>query len=247
MGGGSSKPKPDLRAAASAMIAKRDAERNAIRNKLDQDISLLKEQIEDTKNKIDMKKLEVGKKRTEYNKISRILANLTNEKNTKYSNKINLENYKSQLQTYQKKLKYSIRLLETELAGLKQFINLQLRNKLYYDTEYDKIFNKVIVRNQLRHKGYTHRNSVLDRNVNQMEQKYSNIHNDSYYQNIHNEYFMTINAIFWWIYYLLFIVICYQIVYIQTELALSTKIIWLTVLLLFPLLYYVYDLALMKI
>ena len=203
--------------------------------------------IANKNNEIAVLNTALNRKRAEYNNINQTLSNLTNEKNAKSVNKTNLEKYKSQLETHQQKLKYSIRLLETELADLRQFINIQLKNKSYYDKEYSTLFNKVVNRNQLQHKGYTDRNTTLERTVNRMEQKYSNIHTDSKYQNLHNEYFMTINAIFWWVYYLLFIVICYQIVYIQADLTLSTKIIWLTVLLLFPLLYYVYDLALMKI
>lgn len=216
-------------------------------NTLDRENAQIGSLITDKNNEITRLSTDLDKKRTEYNNINRILADLTNEKNAKSVNKRNLEKYKSQLEEYKKKLEYSIQLSEEELAGLSQFINLQQRNKLYYDTEYDTLFNKVVNRNQLKHKGYSNRNTILERTVNQMEQKYSNIHTDSKYQNLHNEYFMTINAIFWWVYYLLFIVICYQIVYIQTDLTLITKITWLTVLLLFPLLYYVYDLVVIKI
>lgn len=216
-------------------------------HEMDRENAELGRRIEDYKNKIAVLNKELSKKRAEYSKINRKLSDLTNTKNTLYGNKTSLENYKSQLETHQKKLLNTIQLLEKELDGLKEFIDLQQRNHLYYDKEYNQLFNKVVLRNQLKHSGYTLRNAVLNRASTRMEQKYSNIHSDSKYQQLHNEYFMTINSIFWWIYYLLFIVLCYQIVYIQTDLTLITKITWLTVSLLFPLLYYVYDLVVIKI
>lgn len=214
---------------------------------LEGQIAIIKGWHQNIRNQIAVLNKELIIKKAEYNRITQIFNNLNNQKNRLYANKINLENYKSRLKTHQQKLLYSIQLLEKELADLKEYINLQRRNEQQYNKEYDTIFNKVVVRNELKHGGYKHRNTVLNRAVNRMDQKYSNLHTDSKYQNLHNEYFMTINAIFWWIYYLLFIVICYQIVYIQTDLKLITKITWLTVLLLFPLLYYVYDLVAMKI
>lgn len=214
---------------------------------LDRENAELGRRIEDYKNKIAVLNKELSIKRSEYARINRKHSNLTNTKNTLYGNKTSLENYKSQLEDHMKKLKYSIQILEKELDDLKQFINLQQRNNLHYDKEYNQLFNKVVLRNQLKHSGYALRNAVLNRASTRMEQTYSNIHSDSKYQQLHNEYFMTINSIFWWIYYLLFIVLCYQIVYIQTDLTLITKITWLSVSLLFPLLYYVYDLVVIKI
>ena len=83
--------------------------------------------------------------------------------------------------------------------------------------------------------------------MNRLEQKYSNNNVDSAYQLQHNEYFLTLNAIGWWIYYLLFIVICYQIVYIQSKLSLMMKIIWIIILAIFPLSFNLYDLVVAKI
>jgi chromosome segregation ATPase len=214
---------------------------------MDRENAELGRRIEDYKNKIAVLNQKLSIKRSEYARINRKHSDLTNTKNTLYGNKTSLENYKSQLETHQRKLKYSIQILEKELDDLKQFVNIQQRNNLHYDKEYNQLFNKVVLRNQLKHSGYTLRNAVLNRASTRMEQKYSNIHSDSKYQQLHNEYFMTINSIFWWIYYLLFIVLCYQIVYIQTDLTLITKITWLSVSLLFPLLYYVYDLVVIKI
>lgn len=214
---------------------------------MDRENADLVRRIDDYKNKIAALNKELSIKRSKYDGINRTFNEVMNEKNTLYGNKTSLEKDKSQLEDDMKKLKYSIQLLENELDGLNQFINLQQRNKLHYDKEYNQLFNKVVLRNQLKHSGYTLRNAVLNRASTRMEQIYSNIHSDSKYQQLHNEYFMTINSIFWWIYYLLFIVLCYQIVYIQTDLTLITKITWLSVSLLFPLLYYVYDLVVIKI
>jgi hypothetical protein len=227
--------------------AARERAANLYFSKLEAVFARVTKAIEDKNIEINVKRIQLNKKKTEYNEINKKLDDLTDEKNAKYINKVTLEAYKLQVEKHKKQLEYNIRLLETELADLERFINFQLRNKLYYAEEYNQLYQKVVKRNELQHKVYTDRNVILDRTINSMNQTYSNIHVDTNYQNLHNEYFMTLNAIFWWVYYLLFIVICYQIVYIQTELTLSTKIIWLTVLFSFPLLYYVYDLALMKI
>ena len=124
---------------------------------------------------------------------------------------------------------------------------IQKRNILYYDEEYNRLYDKVVKRNELQHDGYIKRNDILNRSVNRLEQKYSNNNVDSAYQLQHNEYFLTLNAIGWWIYYLLFIVICYQIVYIQSKLSLMMKIIWIIILAIFPLSFNLYDLVVAKI
>ena len=158
-----------------------------------------------------------------------------------------LEYYKSQLETQKKQLEYVIYTSTQELEDIIQYINLQKRNILYSDKEHNRLYNKVVVRNQLQYDGYIKRNDILNRSLNRLEQKYSNNNVDSEYQRQHNEYFLTLNAIGWWIYYLLFIVICYQIVYIQSELSLMMKIIWIIILAIFPLSFKLYDLVVAKI
>ena len=214
---------------------------------MDAENAALQRQVTAMREKIPAVTTSINIKRAEYARINGILTNLINKKTAKHINKTTLDKYKSQLETHQQTLKFKIQILEQELDGLTQYTNLQRRNQSYYDKEYNRLYTKVVVRNQLKHTGYVNRNGILNRTLNRFEQKYSNMHTDSEYQTQHNDYFITINAIFWWVYYLLFIITFYQIVYIQTDMSLIIKIRWLTVLLLFPLLYYVYDLVIMKI
>ena len=58
---------------------------------------------------------------------------------------------------------------------------------------------------------------------------------------------MTLNSIFWWVYYILFVIITYQIIYIQKDITLRNKIVIILILGLYPLLYRMYDLVIMKI
>ena len=204
-------------------------------------------ETEDYRRKIRILDNNIRTKTNELNIVTNQLNALINDTSNKYANKNTLTYHKKRLTKYKKELEYLVHSSTQELNNLTQYNNLQRRNQPYYDKEYNRLYTKVVVRNQLKHTGYVNRNGILNRTLSRFEQKYSNMHTDSEYQTQHNDYFITINAIFWWVYYLLFIITFYQIVYIQTDMSLIIKIRWLTVLLLFPLLYYVYDLVIMKI
>lgn len=235
MGGRQSRPDPYIEARKQSL-------RNAdIRN------NNIEISINDLRNKQTVLKDIINTKTLELANANNELSLLKYDTNQKYTNKNMLEYYKSQLETQKKQLEYVIYTSTQQLEDIIQYINLQKRNILYSDKEHNRLYNKVVVRNQLQHDGYIKRNGILSRSLNRLEQKYSNNNVDSAYQRQHNEYFLTLNAIGWWIYYLLFIVICYQIVYIQSELSLMMKIIWIIILAIFPLSFNLYDLVVAKI
>jgi len=235
MGGRSSRPDPYI-----------EARKRSLRNQdiINNDIEI---SINDLRNKQKVLQDIINTKTVELANANNELTLLKYDTNQKYINKNMLEYYKSQLETQKKQLEYVIYTSTQELEDIIQYINLQKRNILYSDKEHNRLYNKVVVRNQLQYDGYIKRNDILNRSLNRLEQKYSNNNVDSEYQRQHNEYFLTLNAIGWWIYYLLFIVICYQIVYIQSELSLMMKIIWIIILAIFPLSFKIYDLVVAKI
>jgi len=235
MGGGSSRPDPYI-----------EARKRSLRNQdiINNDIEI---STNDLRNKQKVLQDIINTKTVELANANNELTLLKYDTNQKYINKNMLEYYKSQLETQKKQLEYVIYTSTQELEDIIQYINLQKRNILYSDKEHNRLYNKVVVRNQLQYDGYIKRNDILNRSLNRLEQKYSNNNVDSEYQRQHNEYFLTLNAIGWWIYYLLFIVICYQIVYIQSELSLMMKIIWIIILAIFPLSFKLYDLVVAKI
>ena len=235
MGGRSSRPDPYI-----------EARKRSLRNQdiINNDIEI---STNDLRNKQKVLQDIINTKTVELANANNELTLLKYDTNQKYINKNMLEYYKSQLETQKKQLEYVIYTSTQELEDIIQYINLQKRNILYSDKEHNRLYNKVVVRNQLQYDGYIKRNDILNRSLNRLEQKYSNNNVDSEYQRQHNEYFLTLNAIGWWIYYLLFIVICYQIVYIQSELSLMMKIIWIIILAIFPLSFKIYDLVVAKI
>ena len=133
------------------------------------------------------------------------------------------------------------------LEQIEKYNNTQDMTKLFYDDEFKTLYSKVIDRQKLKYKDYNNRNSNLIRLSNKLKSKYSNDLRNSEYQDDHNRYFMTLNSIFWWVYYILFIIITYQIIYIQTDITLISKIVIILILGLYPLLYRMYDLVIMKI
>ena len=133
------------------------------------------------------------------------------------------------------------------LEQIEKYNNTQTLTKLFYDDEFKTLYSKVIKRQKLKYKDYNNRNRNLIRLSNKLKSKYSNDLRNSEYQDDHNRYFMTLNSIFWWVYYILFIIITYQIIYIQTDITLISKIVIILILGLYPLLHRMYDLVIMKI
>lgn len=133
------------------------------------------------------------------------------------------------------------------LEQIEKYNNTQTLTKLFYDDKFNILYSKVIDRQKLKYKDYNNRNRNLIRLSNKLKSKYSNDLRNSEYQDDHNRYFMTLNSIFWWVYYILFIIITYQIIYIQTDITLISKIVIILILGLYPLLHRMYDLVIMKI
>ena len=142
--------------------------------------------------------------------------------------------------------KYLLKSVEQAIVEITKYGNLQKRTQYFFDNEYEVLYTKIVARQLLKHDDYINRNATLMRSVDKFNQKYSNDYKNTEYQEKHTAYFVSLNSIFWWIYYILCLVILYQIVYIQNEMDLKTKVIWGIVLMLYPLSYRIYDLVLTK-
>ena len=129
---------------------------------------------------------------------------------------------------------------------IKKYGNLQKRTQDFFDNEYEVLYTKIVARQLLKQDDYINRNATLMRSVDKFNQKYSNDYRNTEYQEKHTAYFVSLNSIFWWIYYILCLVILYQIVYIQNEMGLKTKVILGMGLMLYPLSYRIYDLVVTK-
>ena len=142
--------------------------------------------------------------------------------------------------------KYLLKSVEQAIDEIKKYGNLQKRTQDFFDNEYEVLYTKIIARQILKQDDYINRNATLMRSVDKFNQKYSNDYKNTEYQEKHTAYFVSLNSIFWWIYYILCLVILYQIVYIQNKMGLKTKVILGIVLILYPLSYRIYDLVLTK-
>ena len=141
---------------------------------------------------------------------------------------------------------YLLKSVEQAIDEIKKYGNLQKRTQDFFDNEYEVLYTKIVARQLLKQDDYINRNATLMRSVDKFNQKYSNDYRNIEYQEKHTAYFVSLNSIFWWIYYILCLVILYQIVYIQNEMGLKTKVILGIVLMLYPLSYRIYDLVLTK-
>ena len=95
----------------------------------------------------------------------------------------------------------------------------------------------------IKQNDYINRNETLERAIKQFNQNFSNDYRNTEYQENHTAYFVTLNSQFWWVYYILCLILLYQIVYIQNEMNLKTKVILGIILTLYPLSYRIYDLV----
>lgn len=168
-----------------------------------------------------------------------------NQKHTTTKN--NLEDRVYVLTEDKKIVDHLLNVTNRAIKQIKDYGNIQERTQTYLDDKYDKLYNKVILRQKLKFQDYTNRNDSLSRTIDKITSAFSNSFRNSEYQNQHNNFFMSMNAIFWWLYYVLFIILVYQIIYIQREMNVNTKIMILGGLLIYPILYRFYDLVVMKI
>lgn len=176
------------------------------------------------------------------NNIKRLESEITTDRNTITRLTIDKESLEENLET----AKYLLKSVEQAIDDIKKYGNLQKRTQNFFDGEYETLYEKVILRQRLKQDDYINRNSTLQRAIVTLKNKYSNDYRNTEYQDEHTAYFISLNSIFWWIYYILCLVILYQIVYIQNEMGLKTKVIWVIVLMLYPLAYRIYDLVVTK-
>lgn len=171
--------------------------------------------------------------------ISRSISTNTTTKSRLTSNKDSLER---DLET----AKYLLKTVEQAIVEIKTYGRLQKRTQDFFDKEYDTLYNKIVNRQLLHYNNYINRNATLTRAIDKFNQKFSNDYVNTEYQEKHTAFFVLLNSIFWWIYYILCLVILYQLVYTQNEMNLQSKIILGIVLMLYPLSYRIYDLVVAK-
>lgn len=185
--------------------------------------------------------------RNELNELDSQIAALGNDINSKNSTIAELLLKKTGLENDLVELEYILLSINEALDQIDKYNDTQKLTKLFLDDKFNTLYSKVIDRQKLKYKDYNDRNRNLIRLSNKLKSKYSNDLRNSEYQDVHNRYFVTLNSIFWWVYYILFVIITYQIIYIQKDITLRNKIVIMLILGLYPLLYRMYDLVIMKI
>jgi len=196
------------------------------------------------KDEIKQKLLDI---RNDLKELDSQIAALGNDSNDRNTVRNELLNQKNQLENDLVELEYIHLSINEALEQIDKYNNTQKLTKLFLDDKFNILYTKVIDRQKLKYKDYNDRNRNLIRLSNKLKSKYSNDLRNSEYQDEHNRYFMTLNFIFWWVYYILFVIITYQIIYIQKDITLRNKIVIMLILGLYPLLYRMYDLVIMKI
>lgn len=210
---------------------------------------------------------EKGKKNSQINKVKRIKTKLEqkidtmNDKisqlNTDISKlgktttsnrktKTSLASEKTGLEKDLKSAKYLLTAVDQAIDEIKKYGYIQKRTQDFFDKEYEALYTKVMTRQQLKQNDYINRNETLERAIKQFNQNFSNDYRNTEYQEKHTAYFVTLNSQFWWVYYILCLILLYQIVYIQNEMNLKTKVIMGIILITYPLSYRIYDLVVTK-
>jgi chromosome segregation ATPase len=191
-------------------------------------------------------KQQIDSMRTEIYNLNNQINRVNNDINSNTSSKIRLTGKKKRLEDDLESAKYLLKSVEQAIDEIKKYGNLQKRTQDFFDNEYDALYEKIVKRQLLKKDDYVNRNATLTRAVDKFNQKYSNDYINTEYQEKHTANFVSLNSIFWWIYYILCLVILYQIVYIQNEMSLKTKVIFGICLMLYPLSYRIYDLVVIK-
>ena len=195
------------------------------------------------KNQLDQ---QVNSMKGELAQLNTDITQLGKDITTNIGTKTDLTGKKEGLDKDLESAEYLLKSVEQAIDEIKKYGNLQKRTQDFFDNEYEVLYTKIVARQLLKQDDYINRNATLMRSVDKFNQKYSNDYRNIEYQEKHTAYFVSLNSIFWWIYYILCLVILYQIVYIQNEMGLKTKVILGIVLMLYPLSYRIYDLVLTK-
>jgi len=189
---------------------------------------------------------QINSMQTEIYNLNNQINRVNNDINSNTSSKIRLTRKKKSLEDDLESANYLLKSVEQAIDEIKKYGNLQKRTQDFFDNEYDALYEKIVKRQLLKKDDYINRNATLTRTVDKFNQKYSNDYRNTDYQEKHTAYFVSLNSIFWWIYYILCLVILYQIVYIQNEMGLMSKVILGIILILYPLSYRIYDLVVTK-
>jgi len=195
------------------------------------------------KNQLDQ---QVNSMKGELAQLNTDITQLGKDITTNIDTRTDLTGKKEGLEKDLESAEYLLKSVEQAIDEIKKYGNLQKRTQNFFDNEYEVLYTKIVARQLLKQDDYINRNATLMRSVDKFNQKYSNDYRNTEYQEKHTAYFVSLNSIFWWIYYILCLVILYQIVYIQNKMGLKTKVILGIVLILYPLSYRIYDLVLTK-
>ena len=149
---------------------------------------------------------------------------------------------KDLLEADKKRFTYLVYSLTTAISDMESYGDLGTSSRNFFSKEIKQLNTKIDKREKLNYDNYERRNEVMDRTTQKLGSKYSNDYSNVKYQDQHTQFFVSLNAIFWYLYYLLILVIGYQLRYIQNNMTTQNKIIWITVLVIYPFLYYAYDL-----
>ena len=149
---------------------------------------------------------------------------------------------KDLLEADKKRFTYLVYSLTTAISDMESYGDLGTSSRNFFSKEIKQLNTKIDKREKLNYDNYERRNEVMDRATQKLGSKYSNDYSNVKYQDQHTQFFVSLNAIFWYLYYLLILVIGYQLRYIQNNMTTQNKIIWITVLVIYPFLYYAYDL-----
>lgn len=216
-------------------------------NNWDNDIAMVRNRRTDAIRVTDEIQQKLSDIRNELNELDSKIATLGNDINSKNSTINELLFRKEELEEELADTQLLLLSVNNALEQIDKYNNTQKLTKLFLDDKFNILYSKVIDRQKLKYKDYNDRNRNLIRLSNKLKSKYSNDLRNSEYQDDHNRYFVTLNSIFWWVYYILFVIITYQIIYIQKDITLRNKIVIILILGLYPLLYRMYDLVIMKI
>ena len=195
------------------------------------------------KNQLDQ---QVNSMKGELAQLNTDITQLGKDITTNIDTRTDLTGKKEGLEKDLESAEYLLKSVEQAIDEIKKYGNLQKRTQDFFDNEYEVLYTKIVARQLLKQDDYINRNATLMRSVDKFNQKYSNDYRNTEYQEKHTAYFVSLNSIFWWIYYILCLVILYQIVYIQNKMDLKRKVILGIVLMLYPLSYRIYDLVLTK-
>ena len=176
----------------------------------------------------------IDKKEKEYIDLSTTINNNTNT-NLKLKSKI------QQLQTTRSILQKIYDETIIAINDIDSYGKLQQRSITFFKKEYDTLYKTVIDRKLLRFNQSTKTNDKLLYLKNKLESEFSNDARNSHYQHEQNKVFITLNNIFFWIYYSILAILCYYLFYIQTDMKFNIKILLIILLTVFPFSYYMYD------